>query len=131
MKRITPERNVYGYIDSYTVSDVSEREIQINGTVSEWYLKISTLFYVLIFLPPLFILLSPILYFVSKNILKKGGEFKNRKMFIVVNKITLGITVYWIVCLIIMLICGIVYLLHYFGIIEVQFADKLIELINL
>ena len=128
MKKITPHYNQLGYVESYTVSDVSQAEIEANGRVSEWYMKISTIIFLLILIPPLFFMLSPVLYFVSRHILKKGGEFKKRKLLVIVNKVTLAILIYWIICLSIILICGTVYFLHRFGIIEVPFLDKITDL---
>ena len=128
MKRITPERNLFGDVTGYTVSDVDPREIEINGKVAEAYMKITAVFFALIFLPPLFIMASPILYFVSRNMLKKESEFKNRKLLVVVNKITLVILIYWIVCLSLILIFGTVYFLYRFGVIEIPLLDQILEM---
>ena len=127
MKRITPERNLYGRITGYTVSDVSEQEIEANGTVANWYMKLSVFGFLLIVFPPLFILLSPVLYFVSKRVLREGGDLKHKKLLTVVNKITFAILIYWIASLAVALIGVVVFSLHYFEIIDVPFLDLILE----
>ena len=132
MKRITPETNVFGKVTGYTVSDVSESEIEANGIVSEWYLKIQSVLILLVCLPPLFILFSPVIYFVTRHILQKGCDLNNKKFIVIINKITFGILIYWILSLCLIFLFGIVFLLHYLGIVEIPIFDILIQgLVNL
>ena len=133
--KIIPNRNLFGSIESYTVreeTDVEKAEDRAAGTVAQWWLYGFLGLFLLPFIP-MVLALSPIWYFVTRHMLKKEKEkntpdtSKKVKFLKIANKITLVVFIWLIVSWTIILVCGSIFLLYYFGMIDIPILDQMIE----
>lgn len=130
--KITPNRNAFGDITSYSVDEVDSATIQANGTVADWMFKGSLIFWIFPIISAC-ILLSPVIFFVSRHLLKKyEGRLgaNDLKILKIAKKLSLGVLIWMVFCWVIMLIGATVLLLQHIGVIDVPILRLIVEQIT-